>query len=158
VEVITLGQSLADALSYLHDSGVWHGDLKPSNVGFTAAGQVKVFDLGIAVRCGTESTPGGTILYLSAEILGGAPVDSTSDLWSLAVLLAEAWIGRHPLADLPVAQQLSDLRTGALWSRASGVCPSDDPRLADVLARALSPNPDRRFRTAVEFGAALTGS
>ena len=40
----------------------------------------------------------GTLAYLSPEALGGSPPSPTFDLWSLAVVMCEALLGRNPLA------------------------------------------------------------
>jgi len=153
-EVAALARPLADALDYLHAAGILHRDLKPSNVGFTASGQPKVFDLGVAVKADADRVAGGTLLYLSPDAVADDRPDRMADLWAFAVLLCEAWVGGHPLAGLPIDEQLAHLKRGTLWAHASQRCP-DDARLKAVFARALDPDASRRFRTAAEFARAL---
>jgi len=153
-EVAALARPLADALDYLHAAGILHRDLKPSNVGFTASGQPKVFDLGVAVKADADRVAGGTLLYLSPDAVADDRPDRMADLWAFAVLLCEAWVGGHPLAGLPIDEQLAHLKRGTLWAHASRRCP-DDARLKAAFARALDPDASRRFRTAAEFARAL---
>ena len=47
VAIVTV---LADALAALHESGYLHGDVKPSNIGFTSKGSPKLLDFGLAQR------------------------------------------------------------------------------------------------------------
>jgi len=94
-EVVALGIRLADALTYMHERGLLHRDVKPSNIGLTSDGVAKLLDFGLSADAGT---PAGTPAYLPPETLDGAPADAAMDLWGLATVLLEAGGGRY--ADL----------------------------------------------------------
>jgi hypothetical protein len=86
-ETVDLGVRLSDALAYMHERGLLHRDVKPSNIGFTSDGAVKLLDFGLSEADGSAAgTPG----YLPPETLAGAPPDTSVDLWGLAVVLLEA--------------------------------------------------------------------
>ena len=74
-----------------------HGDIKPSNVGFTSDGSPKLLDFGLARETSdAAATRGGTVRYLSPEVLSGRPADEADDVWSLCVMLHEIVSGEHP--------------------------------------------------------------
>ena len=89
---------LADALAALHEAGYLHGDVKPSNIGFTSNGSPKLLDFGLARETNDADTQGGTLRYLSPEVLSGLPAEEADDVWSLCVVLHEMVAGGHPFA------------------------------------------------------------
>ncbi|XP_072958121.1 mitogen-activated protein kinase kinase 10 [Typha angustifolia] len=95
-------------LEYLHDVGVVHGDIKPSNLLVSRHGEVKIADFGASRVVGKApggDTCGGTCAYMSPERLdsegfGGARDDGAlfaGDVWALGVVVMECHVGRHPL-------------------------------------------------------------
>ena len=85
---------LCDALSYAHDAGLLHRDVKSANVFLTENKRVKLLDFGIATHLG-EHHEGesqrvvGTPYYMSPEQIRGEPLDVRSDLYSLGILAYE---------------------------------------------------------------------
>lgn len=146
--VIDLGRTVLDALAYMHRRGVAHGDIKPSNIGFSAEGRVKLLDFGLmtAHRDALEaaddpddspetSTLSGTLLYLPPEAFRGGDCLRHRDLWATAVVLFEAITGCHPFD--------AKARVTLLGSVA--------PELSAVLERALANERNARFQSASEF-------
>jgi hypothetical protein len=141
---VAIGACLAEALAVIHEAGIIHRDVKPSNVLMSERGPL-LTDFGIAVDAAATSRltePGtvvGTPSYAAPEVLeGGAPTPA-SDVFSLAVLVYELVAGRRPFPDHERAQA--------------------PPRLADidldrVLRSALSPEPAHR-PSAKELATAL---
>ena len=89
--------ALAGALAALHDVGYLHGDVKPSNIGFTTDGSPKLLDFGL-VQGEMSTAAGRTLRYASPRVVSGRPVDETDDVWSLCVVLYEMIAGERPFA------------------------------------------------------------
>ena len=84
------------ALAALHEKGFLHGDIKPSNIGFTLEGSPKLLDFGLAHAVDDAAIVGGTLPYLSPEVLAGRTAGEADDVWALSVVLYEMVLGRHP--------------------------------------------------------------
>ena len=97
-QAVSVVARLADALAALHEKGFLHGDVKPSNIGFTSEGSPKLLDFGLAHAVDDATIVGGTLPYLSPEVLAGRPAAEADDVWSLCVVLYEMVSGRHPFA------------------------------------------------------------
>ena len=93
-----MATALAGALATLHEAGYLHGDVKPSNVGLTSNGSPKLLDFGLARAANDADSRGGTLRYLSPEVLSERPADEADDVGSLCVLLHEMVAGEHPFA------------------------------------------------------------
>src|ERR687888_392079 len=93
---------VARGLSFAHQHGLVHRDVKPQNVLLNGSGEAKVTDFGIArsltVQHGMTQT--GTVLgtsdYIAPEQAQGRRVDEQSDVYSLGVVLFELLTGRVP--------------------------------------------------------------
>ena len=97
-EAVSVVGRLAEALAALHEKGFLHGDVKPSNIGFTSEGSPKLLDFGLAHAVDDAAILGGTLPYLSPEIIAGRPAEEADDIWSLSVVLYEMVSGRHPFS------------------------------------------------------------
>jgi serine/threonine protein kinase len=103
---IELFRQVFSAVEYAHRQLVVHRDLKPSNILVTTDGQVRLLDFGIAKlmtdgqALETELTQLGgralSIRYASPEQVLGQPIATTSDVYSLGVVLYELLTGSLP--------------------------------------------------------------
>ena len=101
-----LFQSVCEAVAYAHRYGVIHRDIKPDNILVTSEGSAKLLDFGIAKlvdpisqrRMVTISEDGmpKTPEYASPEQIRGEGISTTSDVYSLGVVLYELLAGRRP--------------------------------------------------------------
>jgi serine/threonine protein kinase len=105
-ETADLGARLAGALAYVHQRGVIHRDVKPSNVLLSANGEAWLGDFGVAklheasAMTSTGSTM-GTVSYMAPEQLEDSQVGPSADIWSLGVILLECLTGQRVYEGTP---------------------------------------------------------
>jgi serine/threonine protein kinase len=143
-EVAALGVSLADALAYVHERGIVHRDVKPSNILISLGGDAKLGDFGIAQLhdAATLTITGsmlGTVSYMAPEQLEDTQVGPSADIWSLGIVLLESLTGRRVYEGSPseiVARRL----------RAPIPLPSDLPVPWKIIfSGMLDHRPDQRL-------------
>jgi tRNA A-37 threonylcarbamoyl transferase component Bud32 len=157
----------AVSLQYVHEHGMVHRDVKPSNLMLAPGGEVKLLDLGLALLyedlvTGDEATEAGmrmgTVDYMAPEQAADAHhVDIRADLYSLGCTLYHLLTGRRPF-------RRSGSDTGGKQDRASsGAVPpavrDDRPEapagLAAVLDRLVDRDPAKRYAVPAEAARAL---
>ena len=154
------GLQAAHELADVHGRtlNVVHRDVSPQNILISSKGVVKVIDFGVvkARRRLTEETTTGTIKgklqYMAPEQALGQGVDRRSDIWAVGATLYRL------LARRPVYRGASPLSTFKRLT--STLAPEPLPAhvpgaLATIVLKALAFEPERRFSTAAELGAAL---
>jgi formylglycine-generating enzyme required for sulfatase activity len=152
-EVLRHARAIADGLAHAHDKGVYHCDLKPSNVMIGRDGRVRVVDFGIA-RTGetTTSTSSGTPDWMAPEQWTGAPATDRVDSWALGIVTAQLLTGQHPLGD--PEQRIAAARDPgriSAWQPADRDVPA---AVVDLINRALEYTPSKR-PTASEWARVL---
>jgi serine/threonine protein kinase len=107
--VLDIVSQAARALDIAHQAEIVHRDIKPGNLLIMADGTTKITDFGIAKahRDPNLTATGivmGTALYVSPEQATGAPLNGSSDVYSLGVVAYECLAGDPPfVADQPLA-------------------------------------------------------
>lgn len=103
VMVAAMAARIADALRYLHETGLHHGDLKPANVIVAPDGHPFLIDFNLAARDGPDAPiAGGTLPYMSSEAIRGFLGEKVEfdrqkcDVFSFGVLLFELLGGSSP--------------------------------------------------------------
>ena len=135
--LIQLSRSLAE----LHQSGWYHGDLKPGNIlaalNENGIPEVKVIDFGKASPSGSIASSSGSfnLQYAAPEIMLSYSeyAGPSSDIYSLALILFEWLEGRHPFAHSHPEMAIH-LMMSAPLPKPEHI----DPAVYHVLSRALS--------------------
>jgi serine/threonine-protein kinase len=152
---------LASALDYAHSCNIIHRDLKPSNIIRNERGDVVLTDFGIVkgLTGPIAKTQTGVVLgtpaYLSPEQARGLPsLSSTSDIYTLGVILFELLTGQVPFNDpLPMEVLLGHILQPPPSPRV--LRPDLPPGVERVVLKALAKDPTERYATAGALAHAL---
>jgi len=143
---------IAGALAALHAVGIYHRDLKPTNVMFREDDSLVLIDFGLAkqaqFKAGITGTGAifGTPYYMSPEQGNGSIVDQRSDIYSLGVVFYEMLTGTKPF-DGEVAMAVIIQHREAPVPRLPGTL----ARFQPAIDRMLAKQPDDRFQSAEEI-------
>lgn len=132
------GAVLADGLHHMHQHGLAHRDVKPSNVIFVE-GVPKLADIGLVAASG-QRTFVGTEGFVPPE----GPGDASADIYSLGMVLYEISTGKDRLEFPAVPQLTGDDVEKKKWRR-----------LNTVVCKACAPSPKQRYSNAREMRSAL---
>jgi eukaryotic-like serine/threonine-protein kinase len=158
-QAFDVATQIAEGLAAIHKVGIIHRDLKSPNVMIDDEGTAKVMDFGIAkpASSGTDGASTGYVLgspeYMSPEQARGRRADFRSDLYSLGIVVFEAFTGRVPFRGATPVE--------TLMMHVEAPPPIDDPALAlppallPVLRSALAKDPAARFADAASMAGAL---
>jgi serine/threonine-protein kinase len=158
-EALRALDGLAAGLDAIHERGIVHRDVKPSNILLGEDGTVKVADLGIAAipertRITTAGSVLGSLSYMAPEQLEDSPSTPAIDIYALAAVAYEMLSGEKArgetnpmtLAHAISTQSPPNLRNA--WPEAPAAA-------ADVLIRAMARDPADRPRSAGELARRL---
>jgi hypothetical protein len=153
---------LASALEHAHEAGIFHRDVKPSNIVLCRAGFVRLVDFGIALhRQGSDTittTHRGTLSYLPPEAFRDeTPDPGCMDVYALGLVLHEALTGTRPFrveAAMPPAAVAGLIAARKLESPPLDPGDAFPAPLRDIVRRATQRDPRARPSSA-EFHAAL---
>ncbi|CAN5435891.1 hypothetical protein BH11PSE11_BH11PSE11_22820 [soil metagenome] len=166
-EVAGIIFKLTDALAYMHKRGVIHRDLKPDHVFLEPGNIPKIMDFGIARSPNRISDPTadqgdpytlyagkplGTPYYMSPEQATGNDLDLRTDIYSLGAIMFELLVGAKPFtaANKDLAQLLDQIAHKAA-PIPHEVNPAIPKSLSDIVAKAMSKRPEKRYQFAEEM-------
>ncbi|GAA4058994.1 hypothetical protein GCM10023065_05630 [Microbacterium laevaniformans] len=160
-EVMAVAVRLAGALESAHRAGLIHRDIKPSNILVTSFGSAVLADFGISASL--QRSAASDVLAMSipwsapevvAEHSGGT---IASEVWSLGATVYSLLAGHSPFERREKDQNTRELMRRRI-ARATFVPiarPDVPDALQQVLATAMTRDPDRRYASAREFGEAV---
>lgn len=154
-DAVRIAREAAEGLAHLHKHGVFHQDVKPSNLLWTDKG-VRIIDFNVAVSENDEvQGGGGTRRYLPPDYDYSSEPDVSDrvdrDLYALGMTFYECLTGKYPFDDPtpPIKTQPKD-------PRQFNGCADLSSSLVSVLTKMIAPERKERFASAQEFLTALS--
>ncbi len=146
-----LMRQIASALIELHDAGILHRDMKPTNIMFREDDSLVLIDFGLAkqVQLRAEITGTGEIFgtpyYMSPEQGHAGEVDERGDLYSLGIIFFEMLTGSKPFDGDTAMSVIIQHRQAPVPQ-----LPDDLAKYQPAIDRMLAKNPEDRFASAQE--------
>jgi tRNA A-37 threonylcarbamoyl transferase component Bud32 len=162
-EATCMGMKLCGALAALHNAGLVHRDLKPTNVMREEGGRIILMDFGSACAAlpdpaDARHTVTGTPLTTAPEVLlHREPPKPVQDIYGLGVLLYWMVSNRYPVEAKTLDELVRKHQRGQARTLVD-VRPDVAPATAHVIERALAPRAEDRYQTAGEMQRALTAA
>jgi len=155
-DAVRIAREAAEGLTHLHNHGVYHQDVKPSNLLWTDKG-VRIIDFNVAVSEKDEiQGGGGTRRYLPPDYDCAGEPDAADridrDLYALGICFYECLTGKYPFDDPtpPINTQPKDPKQFA-------GCADVNASLIHILLKMIAPKRQDRYTSAEEFLSALSG-
>lgn len=167
VLAVSLTIQLLRGLAAAHDKGIIHRDLKPSNLRLTPESFLKVLDFGLAHLGDTDHEAknlttethahifSGTLPYMAPEQLRGAPLDPRSDIFAVGLILYQMCTTQLPFSEK--GPLLIDAILNRPIPAPRKLNKGIDPRLEEVILKAIQKDPARRYQSAREMLQDLEG-
>ncbi len=150
-KILDILLQVCNGLSYAHEQGIVHQDIKPGNVFIQSDGRAKIVDFGLSCPPGTADCGlPGTVYYMSPEQIKGDSIDERTDIYSLGIMAYEMATGQRPypeddlvkLMELHVIEDIPDPRT---------LVPDLPDELHYFIKRATRRDPASRFKSTWEI-------
>ena len=148
---------LARTISYAHQRGILHRDIKPGNILIDADGEPHLTDFGLARLIERESTITGTMVeglgtpsYMAPEQAAGdaAQLTSATDVYGLGAVFYHLLTGHAPFVGGTTYETVrlvleTEPRQPRLWN------PKIDRDLATICLKCIEKDPKRRYSSAL---------
>lgn len=151
---VRIVRETAEGLAHLHQHGVYHQDVKPSNLLWTNAG-VRIIDFNVSVVEDDDIySGGGTRRYIPPDYDFSSEPDASAridrDLYALGVSFYECLTGKYPF-DGPTPPIKKQPRSPQQFKDRADL----SPPLVSLVVKMIAPERKDRFASAQEFLAAL---
>jgi eukaryotic-like serine/threonine-protein kinase len=152
---------VCEGLMAAHAGGIVHRDVKPANILVGKADTVKIVDFGLASmeqQMGTRLTKSGLLIgtpeYMSPEQISGGEVDHRADLYSLGIVMFEAFSAKKPFSgETPVKVLFQHLEADI--PSLKNAAPNLPETVYQLVEKAMCKDPGGRPQTAQEFWQSL---
>jgi serine/threonine protein kinase len=147
-KVVDIFQQVCAGLTYAHERGVVHQDIKPDNLFLMPNGRIKILDFGLACPFGSENFDmEGTIEYMSPEQIDGYPVDARTDIYCLGITAFELLTGKQPFPNDDIGNLMEQHLTTELPDPADFI-EGVPPELSATIRTCCKKDHKKRFQSA----------
>ena len=162
--ILTIAAQIAEGLSYAHQRGLIHRDIKPGNIllkmrksEYTPR-QAVITDFGLAIQLkdGSDMDTApfmGSLAYMSPEQCENKPLDGRSDIYSLGILLYQLSTGQLPHQISAPADIVKHINEAPLPPR---LLNPDMPEILEtIILKSMAKKPSERYQSSAELAHAL---
>ncbi|GAB5439807.1 MAG: hypothetical protein Fues2KO_01560 [Fuerstiella sp.] len=149
-EVVSIGHSLAQTLRYIHQRGVIHCDLKPSNVIVRADGAPVLADFGLARSVVSHDADlheiAGTAPWMAPEQIDAhfGPLTAQTDVYGFGALMYSLLCGRPPYDGARAADIFAKIIGGHSYASIQSLNPQVPDGLQQLIVDCLNREAQRR--------------
>ena len=156
-QVVDIFKQVCAGLSYAHNLGIVHQDIKPENLYLMPNGRIKILDFGLACPFGSENMEmEGTIQYMSPEQIDSYPVDARTDIYCLGITAFELLTGKQPYPGDDIGA-LMELHLNEEIPDPADFIENVPPILSECIRKCCRRNHLERYQSAEEASQALDG-
>ena len=151
---------LTSGVDYIHRHGIVHRDLKPDNLFYMSDGTLKISDFGIAAPIGTAAEGDsiqGTIYYCAPELITGAPVAISNDIYAMGIIFFELLTGQVPF-DGSTMEEVVLKQMRKRLPDPSHLVPSIPKSICQIIITATRKRPEERYLTAIDMNQAIVAA
>lgn len=147
---------LLDAISYTHEHGIIHRDIKPQNVFYLSNGTVKLGDFGIAKNEKEAENHGkilGSVHFLAPEVLTDKNFSIASDIYAAGITFFQLVTGVLPFDG--TTSEVADMQVRKECPTPSNYQTSIPKQIDEIISKSVNKNPKNRYKSALEFKKAI---
>jgi serine/threonine-protein kinase len=160
-DTLKIASRVCEALEYMHEHGVIHRDMKPSNIMVCDDGALRIMDFGIAkteamrrITFGGFSPTMGTPDYMAPEQIKGKRGDQRTDIYSFGAILYEMLTGEVPFQG-PNVYAVMNARLVGDPPAPRKLNPELSPQIEEIILHAMERDPAKRYASAAAMKAEL---
>jgi len=148
LDAVDIFHQVATALSYMHERGYVHADMKPNNVIVSDQNVAKIIDLGQSCKTGTvKPRIQGTPDYIAPEQVHRRPITPKTDIYNLGASMYWVLTGTHIPTAMPKGNSLVSSLDDDFIERPRPVhelCPAVHPKLEELIMECVEVDATKR--------------
>ncbi|MEG0984223.1 serine/threonine-protein kinase [Algoriella sp.] len=155
-ESLKIISDVCRGLEYIHSLDYIHRDIKPANIIMDNLNSARLSDFGLATKLNISgtATPYGYIGHLAPEVITNDITDKRTDIYALAVTLYRLVNGDSYIPMVDPTELIEMIKEGTYPNR-NKYRPFIPTAIRNIINKALSLDPQKRFQSASEFRHAI---